>query len=109
MHTVSFRFLPIKVVKKSLLVNGVFLVNQLIAQKKSLCSLTSENDSVTLENFEFVHLSLSHLDDRVVVLLRVLHLQLMGRLFAVHNRSRIVLFRSIAFHTQQIEVDQTGL
>ena len=56
--------------------------------------LTFEDDGVASENLELVHLGLRHLHDGVVVLLRVLDLQLMGRLLAVHNRSRKVLLRS---------------
>ena len=39
-----------------------------------LAVLTSEDDSVTLEDLEFVHLGLGQLDDRVVVLSGVLDL-----------------------------------
>ena len=50
--------------------------------------LTSENDSVTLENFELVHLGLGELNDGVVVLWRVLDLELVRRLFPLENRRR---------------------
>ena len=53
--------------------------------------LTFENDSVASENLQLVHFGLCHLDNRVVVLLRILDLKLMGRFLAVHNRSRVVL------------------
>jgi len=63
---------------------------------KRVCARTFKNDSVASENFELVHLSLRHLDNRIVVLFRVLDLQLVRGLLAVHNRSRIVLLRSIS-------------
>ena len=50
--------------------------------------LTSENDSVTLENFELVHLGLGELNDGVVILRRVLNLELVRRLFSFENRRR---------------------
>ena len=57
------------------------------APSSLLCSaLTFENDGVASEDFELIHLGLSHLDNGIVVLLRVLNLELMGRLLAVHNR-----------------------
>ena len=60
----------------------------LIYQSIEKNSLTSENDSITLENFEFVHFRLSHLNNRVVILRRILHLQLIWRLFPLKDRRR---------------------
>ena len=57
--------------------------------------LTFEDDGVALEDLELVHLSLGHLDDRVVVLLRVFDLQLVRCLLAIHDRSREVLGFSV--------------
>ena len=57
--------------------------------------LTFENDGITSEYLEFVHFGLGHLNNRVVILFRIFDLELVGRLFAIHDRSRIVLFSSI--------------
>ena len=56
----------------------------------SIDLLTSENDGISLEDLKFVHLSLGHLHDRVVILLGILHLELVWSLLAVQNRSRKV-------------------
>ena len=53
--------------------------------------LTFKDDGVAFEDLELVHLSLGHLDDRVVVLLRVFDLQLVRCLLAIHDRCREVL------------------
>ena len=53
--------------------------------------LTFKDDGVAFEDFELVHLSLGHLDDRVIVLLRVFDLQLVRCLLAIHDRRREVL------------------
>ena len=52
--------------------------------------LTSENDGIALENFELVHLCLGKLNNRVVVLGRILDLQLVWRLLLLKNRRREV-------------------
>ena len=62
---------------------------------EKLFVLTFENDGITSEYLELVHLGLSHLNDRVVILFRILDLELMWRLFAIHDRSRKVFFSSI--------------
>ena len=56
--------------------------------------LTFENDSVASENFEFVHLRLSHLNNGVVVLLRFLNLQLVRGLLLLEDGSREVFLCS---------------
>ena len=63
--------------------------------------LTFEDDGVAFENFELVHFGLSHLDDRIVVLLRVLDLQLVRSLLAVQNRCRVVLILRSARSSKQ--------
>ena len=60
-----------------------FLVNLMII-------LTSKNDSVTLEDLEFVHFSLSQLDNGVVVLRRVLDLQLVRGLLPLEDSGGVV-------------------
>jgi len=73
MQTVSLRFLPRK---EERLVNARFVAHKY---------LTLKNDSVTLENLELVHLGLSHLDDGVVILLGVFHIELVGSLLLVQD------------------------
>lgn len=60
-----------------------------------LVGLTSEDDSVTLEDLEFIHLSLGQLNDRVVVLGRVLDLQLVRRLLLFENSHREIFLCSV--------------
>ena len=67
--------------------------------------LTFEDDGVALEDLELVHLGLGHLDDRVVVLLRVLDLQLVRRLLAIHDRRREVL----RFSATHIELSKRAI
>ena len=61
--------------------------------------LTSEDDSVALKDFEFVHLGLSQLDDGVVVLWRILSLELVGGLLLLKNCRRVIF--SITTITKQ--------
>jgi len=49
--------------------------------------LTLEEHSISLEDFELVHLGLSHLDNGVIVLLGVLTGELVGGLLLVENGS----------------------
>ena len=67
--------------------------------------LTFEDDGVALEDLELVHLGLGHLDDRVVVLLRVFDLQLVRCLLAIHDRCREVL----GFSATHIELSETAI
>ena len=60
-----------------------------------LAGLTSEDDGVTLKDLEFIHLSLGQLNDRVVVLGRVLDLQLVGRLLLFKNSRRKIFLCSV--------------
>ena len=87
MQIVSFLFLPIIKEVVSQLIN--FWLSGTIARIR-LVILTSENDGITLENFELVHLGLGKLNNRVVVLGRVLDLQLVWRLLLLKNRRREV-------------------
>ena len=63
--------------------------------------LTFEDDSVALENLELVHLGLGHFDNRVVILLGVLNLELVRGLLAIHDRSRHV-FRFTVTHINSL-------
>ena len=60
-----------------------------------LVGLTSEDDGVTLEDLEFIHLSLGQLNDRVVILSRVLDLQLVRRLLLFENSRRAIFLSSV--------------
>ena len=60
-----------------------------------LVGLTSEDDGVTLEDLEFIHLSLGQLNDRVVILSRVLDLQLVRRLLLFKNSCREIFLSSV--------------
>ena len=60
-----------------------------------LVGLTSEDDGVTLEDLEFIHLSLGQLNDRVVILSRVLDLQLVRRLLLFENSRREIFLSSV--------------
>ena len=53
-----------------------------------ICSkLTLKENSVTLENLKLVHLGLSHLNNRVVIILSVLNGQLVRGLLLVKDGS----------------------
>ena len=52
--------------------------------------LTLENDSISLEDLELVHLRLSHLHNGIIILLRFLNLQLVRGLLLLENGSREV-------------------
>ena len=64
--------------------------------------LTFEDDGVAAENLELIHFGLGHLDDRVVVLLRVFDLQLVRGLLAIHDRSRVVFLSAQANQPSQL-------
>ena len=61
----------------------------------NLKRLTLDNDCVSLEDLELVHLRRSQLNDRVIVLLRLLNLKLVRSLLRVHD-SRGIVFLSMS-------------
>ena len=63
-------------------------------------SLTSKDHRVSLEDLQLVHFSLSHLDNRVVILLGVFNLELVWGLLSVQDGGREV------FLSKDIESDQ---
>jgi hypothetical protein len=71
MQTVSFLFLP-----------GLDIV-------------TFQKDSVPFEQLEFIHLSLGHFNNRIVIVFGVLHGQLVGSLLFIKDRSGKVFFLSV--------------
>ena len=75
--------------------------------KKLSISLTFENDSVTLEDLELVHLSLRHFNDRVVVLLGVLNIELVRSLLLIENSRGEIFLLSVDKRTCKLRYDKT--
>ena len=69
--------------RKSFIIGKKFILER----RNLVKNLTFENDSVSFENFKFIHLGLGHLNDRIVVNLAIFNLQFVWGLLAVHNRS----------------------
>lgn len=69
------------------MVSFLFLPNEGMGVSGKYQKLTSKDYNITLEDLKFIHLSLSHFNNRVVILHGIFDLKLVGGLLLLQDSS----------------------